>query len=232
MATKERMLTVAEVYEMSPGDAENATWINPGMIATVIKMTRIETGKLRWPCQLVDPDGTSASLEMTIFAAPKFREGDVIEISGKGFRRTEYNGKAQVAVGKETEIHIIGKAPAAGHAPAHPPAGGHGPAPAERPGDVSEFHRTFKRMALMYCHAMDYADKIAERTPFAGDEQYQACVSTLFIEGARRNLIDIVPARGPAPAPAAAAPPPTDRSAPATDKPKGRDLPIEDDVPF
>ena len=69
-------------------------------------------------------------------------------------------------------------------------------AEATRPGDTSEFHRIMKKMALFYCHAMDYAEQINKRVPFVTPEQQQACVSTLFIEGARRNLIDVVPARG------------------------------------
>lgn len=72
--------------------------------------------------------------------------------------------------------------------------------PEIRLGDQSEFHKTMKRMALLYCHAKDYAAEIDKRTPFTTPEQEQACVSTLFIAADRRNLLDIVPARGAAPA--------------------------------
>ena len=210
------MLSVAEVCEMQPGDEHNATWINPGFIARVgeIQSTNVKkTGKPMHICTLHDTVG-SASISMTVFTnKPGFDTGDTIEVSGKGLRRSEFRGLDQVSVGRETEIHVVsaGAAPApraaASAGAAQPRDRSAAPAEAARPGDSSEFHRTMKKMSLMYCHAMDYAAAIDKRTPFHTPEQMQACTSTLFIEGARRNLIDIAPERGaaaakPAPAPA------------------------------
>lgn len=109
--TEEKMLSVAEVFEMTPGDEQNATWINPGFTAVVsdIKATQVKsTGRTMNICTLQDQTG-SAKISMTVFSAVKFSKGDVIEVRGAGLRRTEYNGLAQVSMGKATEIHVLGK---------------------------------------------------------------------------------------------------------------------------
>ncbi len=106
----EQMLSVAEVCELPAGDADNATWINPGFTATVLTITKKETkaGKSFWPCILQDTTG-SAKIEVSFFTAPRFDEGDVITISGQGLRRTEYQGKPQAAIGQKTEVHVTEK---------------------------------------------------------------------------------------------------------------------------
>lgn len=105
-----QLLSVSEVYEMHPGGDDNPAWINPGMRAVVrsIAEKKSKAGKPFFPCVLADETG-SATVECSLFTRPKFSEGDVIELSGKGLRRGEYNGKAQVSVGRETEVHLVGK---------------------------------------------------------------------------------------------------------------------------
>lgn len=110
MSEQSKMLSVAEVFEMTPGDDVNATWINPGFTAVVrdIKRTKTKKGGAMNICTLADTVG-SATISMSVFAAIKFNEGDVIEVSGQGLRRTEYNGLQQVSLSQKTEIHILGK---------------------------------------------------------------------------------------------------------------------------
>lgn len=103
------MLSVAEVFEMQAGDEQNATWINPGFTAVVenVKSTKTQKGQTMNICTLQDQTG-SARISMTVFGPVKFSEGNVIEVSGQGLRRTEYKGLAQVSLGKATEVHVIG----------------------------------------------------------------------------------------------------------------------------
>lgn len=109
------MLTVEEVLELEPGDEQYATWVNPGFQAVVreIKRTQTKRGQTMNICTLGSETG-AAEISMTVFSAVKFNEGDLIEISGQGLRRTVYNGLQQVSMGKATEIHILGKS---AHAP-------------------------------------------------------------------------------------------------------------------
>lgn len=108
MATDPKMLSVAEVCEMQAGDKENTVWINPGFVGVVRSINPRVGAKNTWPCMIADTVGSS-TIEICLFKAPNFNEGDLIEISGKGLRRTEYNGKPQAAIGKDTEIHVLGR---------------------------------------------------------------------------------------------------------------------------
>lgn len=114
MPEKETMLSVAEVFELQPGTEEDPTWVNPGMLATVAKIvnTKVKQGRMEGRtmniCTLRDTVG-SAEISMTLFQAAKFKEGDVIELSGGGIRRTEYKGMAQVTMGKNSQVHLVGK---------------------------------------------------------------------------------------------------------------------------
>jgi hypothetical protein len=109
MSQSEKMLSVEEVLELVPGDEQNATWVNPGFVAVVrnIKATKTKKGGTMNICTLGSQTG-SAEISMTVFSAVKFKEGDLIEISGQGLRRTEYNQLQQVSLGKATEIHVLG----------------------------------------------------------------------------------------------------------------------------
>lgn len=103
--SENKPLSVAEVCELRVED-----WINSGFTAVVadIKKSKSKKGADFWPCTLRDTTG-SATVEMTVFQAPAFSVGDQIDVLGQGIKRGEYNGKAQVSIGKKTEIHIIGR---------------------------------------------------------------------------------------------------------------------------
>ncbi len=106
------MLSVAQVLEMTPGDDQNATWINPGFVAVVseIKSTKAKSsGKPMHICTLKDTQ-IDAEIMLTVFRpSVPFSQGDTIEVTGQGLRRTEYNGAEQATMGKGTEIHVVRK---------------------------------------------------------------------------------------------------------------------------
>ena len=108
--TKDLMLSVAQVCDLQPGDENNATWINPGLSGVVRAINRKQTkaGKPFWPCVIADVNGPE-TIEVSFFTAPKFAEGDLIDIFGKGLRRTAFNGKPQAAIGRDTQIEVIGR---------------------------------------------------------------------------------------------------------------------------
>lgn len=122
MSQNDQMLTVEEVLELPAGDAQNATWINPGLKAVVREITERLTreNKKFYPVVLGSTTG-GALIGCSFFTSPRFNEGDLIEIFGKGLRRTEYQGNAQVSLGKETEVHVIGRGMNAQAAHSEPP---------------------------------------------------------------------------------------------------------------
>lgn len=88
--------------------SENS-WIDDGVMGVVRSITppRPNAQKKYWKCVLADTVG-SAKINLTVFTAPRFSEGDQIEIVGKGIKRKEYNGEAEIGLGKTSEIHVIG----------------------------------------------------------------------------------------------------------------------------
>ena len=132
-ATKQ-MLTLGEVYEMEPGTEQDAAWINPGFTAVISKMTRTKSrsNQPMFICTLQDPSGGKAELGVTFFDTCEFTEGDVLEFSGKGLRRTVYKGLQQVSIGRETAVIKVGRS---AHTPA--PSQTPGPGAAAAPGSVA-----------------------------------------------------------------------------------------------
>lgn len=101
----EKPLSIAEAFELTP-----ETWINDGVqgVAASIENKKSKAGKPYWRVTLRDETG-SAQLGLSMFFAPKFGEGDLIEITGKGIKRGEYNGNAEISIGKDSKINTVGK---------------------------------------------------------------------------------------------------------------------------
>ena len=140
MSKSEKLLSVAEVFELPAGSDETPVWVNDfAGVVSAIKAVPKKAGGNFYKVTLTDPEG-SAEVEMSMFTVPKFGEGDTIEVSGGGHRRTEYKGNAQVSLSKKVVINIAARgahrgAPAAGSPPPRepashtPPAGGGGSTP-------------------------------------------------------------------------------------------------------
>lgn len=108
--TNNKILSVAEAFELDPGDKDNPVWINSGLLAVVRSIEPKEgvAGKRRWVVMLGDQT-SEAELQAAFFAAPKFAIGDLIELEG-ALRRTEFNGVAQITIGQKTIVKTVGKA--------------------------------------------------------------------------------------------------------------------------
>lgn len=225
------MLSVQQVCALAPGDEQNASWINPGFAGVVNQITKRQSkaGKSFWVCVIGDVNAPDM-VEMSLFTAPKFSEGDLIDVHGKGLRRTEYNGKPQVAVGKETQIDVSGGRQPAAYAPPTAAKSNSRPFNDSRGSDshpdleaagkcANGFHPMMQAHSLLYLHCLAYARKInttlkADGHPVMSEGQFQACVSTLYINADRAGLslnppplkVATAPAAKPAPQPAASAP--------------------------
>lgn len=200
-----KCLTIAEVCQMRDGE-----WINEGVAALV---STIETktagpkaknpGKKFWVVTLTATDGPE-NVELSLFFAPKFREGDLIELTGKGIKFTQNNYGNKLSIGQETEITVVSNAtrersPAPrSSAPQDDSRGGRDDrqdednAPYSSPANP-HFHQKMSAAALFYLHCLSYASKInttlkATGHPEMSPDHFQACVSTLFIAGDRSGL--------------------------------------------
>lgn len=97
-------LSLSEVVAL-PVDS----WVplNSTVLAHVNKVEPVnkKAGGQFWKASLSD-DGGEILATMSLFNAPKFSSGDVIRLGGKGIKRGDYNGKAQLSTGKETTIEV------------------------------------------------------------------------------------------------------------------------------
>lgn len=105
------------------------SWVEGGFEATVVDVREVQkkAGGSFWSAKLNDGPGTP-EVSMSVFSAPKFARGDKIRVSGQGIKKSAYNGKPQVGIGKTTGITVVasgGNAPAA----ASPQASGGAAAP-------------------------------------------------------------------------------------------------------
>ncbi len=125
-------------------------------------------------------------------------EGKTIRIGGKGNKAKLYKGNVEISIGKNGTIAVIAEAPA-GSAPAPsttPPAGQNTPPPAQkqRVDPTTYFHREMQKLTLGYAHSYQYALDVQARIPKAmPPEQFQACVSSIFIEGNKHGIFAAVP---------------------------------------
>lgn len=208
MSSLQKCLTIAEVCQMRDGE-----WVNEGVIARVSTIENKTAGPKAkkpgskfWVVTLVAEDGPE-NVELSLFFAPKFREGDLIELTGKGIKFTQNNYGNKLSIGQETEITVVSnstreRAPAPrSSAPQDDSRGGNGPAgttyePPARddvPPANPHFHQKMSATALFYLHCLSYARKInttlkATGHPEMSSDHFQACVSTLFIAGDRNGL--------------------------------------------
>lgn len=241
MPTNNVMLSVSQVCALAPGDEQNASWINPGFSGVVNQITNktYGGGKTMYVCIIGDVNKPDM-VEMTLFKPTPFKEGDLIDVRGKGLRRTEYQGKAQVSVGKETQFAVSGGrkpalAPPTAARPAQTPrndtrGGGDSHPDLEAGKSVANgFHPMMQAYATLYLHAMAYARKINTTLkdgghPVMSEGQFQACVSTLYINADRAGLsMNPPPLAAKASAAPALAPKP---AAPLADEDEGSQVPF------
>lgn len=86
------------------------TWINEGIRGSVaeIKTVPKKAGGQFYKVVLRDEQYPNV-IAFSAFTAPRFAVGDVLEITGKGIMRGEYNGQPELKVGKDAVIRPVGK---------------------------------------------------------------------------------------------------------------------------
>ena len=103
-------MSVAEAVELPAGDAENPSWVEgcKGLAGPIVQK-QSKQGKSFWALSILDAVNPGITIALTMFTAPKFAPGDLIEITGSGLRRTDYNGKAQLALSQSNVISLLQK---------------------------------------------------------------------------------------------------------------------------
>lgn len=97
-------LTIAQLCGLAPD-----SWVNDGFIATVrtIEIKNKKAGGNFWKCALADPTGAT-TVNCSLFVAPRFKQGDVIEVTGKGIKYKDGQYGKEVSVSDKASINVLG----------------------------------------------------------------------------------------------------------------------------
>jgi hypothetical protein len=101
---------VAEILEMEPSRGRDKSWVG-GPFTAIVKNAKERRprsgGRAFYTCELEDPDNSNNYLEATADVDFTRMEGSLVEVSGQGISREEYNGKAQVKMGRNAMVQVV-----------------------------------------------------------------------------------------------------------------------------
>lgn len=111
MPRNDEPTTLAAILEMEPSRGRDKAWI-PGRFEAVVKNAKEKRPKRGGPafysCELEDPHNNKLYIEATADVDFTRLEGNLVEVSGNGISREEYNGKPQLKMGRNAIVQTIG----------------------------------------------------------------------------------------------------------------------------
>lgn len=219
-------------------DVETDEWIDEPLEGE-IQNVKPAQGRRPATCTLVDEEGFS--IPCSVFGHQLSRyTGKWVAISGKGIKKTEYNGVGQLTVGDKASIVVLGQGesePEPTPTPARKRAArGRTGAPKAAPkATADDFTKKLRRwqagMTHAYVAASQVSDKLVEHGfPALTKEQLQAVASSFFITLDRSGILEGPIA--PIPVQEPPAPPPVEAVKEAPDMEWDEEEPDSEEVPF
>lgn len=101
----DKVFTCAEVAAL-PDDG----WVNGSVSAHALKIDIVakKAGGNFWKATLGDAPGDYTNcVSLSLFMAPKFQQGDQIRLGGGGIKKSSYQGKPQISMGKSSTVEVI-----------------------------------------------------------------------------------------------------------------------------
>jgi hypothetical protein len=171
--------------------SENS-WVD-GAFKAAVTQTRPPNGKVPGKALLVDCDNGAITLSASFFGRdPSSLEGKIVHFSGDGIKKGEYLGKAQVAIDKKARVEVFqdtSGGEAGKHMPIVRPTVSASTAAVIKP----DFNEELSKIQLMWLHSLNQA-LIAKETANLtygyelSKEEFQSCISCIFIEANKKNL--------------------------------------------
>jgi hypothetical protein len=171
--------------------SENS-WVD-GSFKAAVTQTRPPNGKMPGKALLVDCDNGAITIDASFFGRdPSYLEGKIVSFSGAGMKKGDYKGKAQVAIGQKARVEVFqdsSDGEAGKHMPIARPAIAASAAAVIKP----DFNEELQKIQLMWLHSLNQA-LIAKETANLtygyelSKEEFQSCISCIFIEANKKNL--------------------------------------------
>jgi hypothetical protein len=180
-----KLTSLSEISDL----ADNA-WIN-GSFRAIVTRTKASTGgKTPGRAVLVDPDNAAITTESCWWGRdPSPLEGKLVSFAGAGMKKTSYKDKAQVNVNEKSKIDVFQEAVAGQHMPHKAPAA----VAASKPPVQGDFNEEMTKIGQTWLHSLRTALMVKELALLSFEyelspEQFQSCVSSIFIEANRKGL--------------------------------------------
>jgi hypothetical protein len=177
--------------------SENS-WVD-GSFKAAVTQTRPPSGKMPGKALLVDCDNGAITIEASFFGRdPSYLEGKIVSFSGAGIKKGDYKGKAQVAIGQKARVEVFQDSSdgvAGKHMPINAPAQQYHPPVAASTAAVikPDFNEELTKIGFLWLHSL-YQALIAKETAVLvygyelSKEEFQSCISCIFIEANKKNL--------------------------------------------
>ena len=174
--------------------SENS-WVD-GSFKAAVTQTRSPNGKMPGKALLVDCDNGAITLDASFFGRdPSMFEGKIVSFGGAGIKKSDYKGKAQIAIGQKARVEVfqnLSDGVAGKHMPVVPPVAA-STAAVIKP----DFNEELTKIQLMWLHSLNQALIAKETAKLTynyelSKEEFQSCISCIFIEANRKGLANAV----------------------------------------
>lgn len=194
------------VYDVIGASTDAGEWVN-GEFEAIVQNAIAGQGKKPSKADLCDPDSPGIIIKASWFGGADFVRfsGSRCLFGGQGMKVKNYNGHPDLQMSTKSTVNVLvaAAAPASksatGTAPTQPQTQARGVAPVLNKEDIEpHFHRTMKKIALLYLHSDQYVTDIElKRGMILDPAARQAAIASLFITAKDKGLLDNVPAIRP-----------------------------------
>jgi hypothetical protein len=173
--------------------SSESSWVD-GAFKAAVTQTRSPSGKMPGKALLVDCDNGAITLDASFFGRdPSMYEGKIVSFSGAGIKKSDYKGKAQIAIGQKARVEVFQDL-SDGVAGKHMPVAPSLPVAASAAAVIKpDFSQELHKIGWMWLHSLNQA-LIAKETAMMtygyelSKEEFQSCISCIFIEANRKGL--------------------------------------------
>lgn len=183
-------MTIEEIKQLQDGD-----WVKGGLrvrLGQVIEKTA-KSGTTFWKATGEDDTG---KIGFTFFHddAASGLDHKVVEFSGQGIKYDEYQGNPGITIFSKCQIVVAEDQGSRQNQATNEDLGEPVKGQRKDPAVDGDFHKRLGSKASMYAWALLYGAELRKQSPVSmTDDQYQAMVSSLFIEACKCDLAYIAP---------------------------------------
>jgi hypothetical protein len=171
-------------------DLADKAWIN-GSFKAIVTRAKTGSGKVPGRAVLVDPDNAAITAESCWWGGrdPSPFEGKIVNFAGAGMSKSTYKEKLQINVNEKAKVDVFQDAIPGQHMPHKAPA----VAASVKPAVAGDFNEEMTKIGQTWLHSLRTALMVKELASLSlqhdlTEDQFQALVSSIFIEANRKGL--------------------------------------------